>query len=169
MPFVPFYSWIQQQNNGVSYNSCGDNKRGRSTTATATMAHPWEIDGSSRRSLERLYQHTEQYCLTSTRRSTSSMVSALRRQVGSLCVRGPFLCPADIEMRDGWHMLRMDDILFELNSTLSGLVLIHVSLCRPRKEEMVVETRKAVDTLPSSAARTARAQSRRIRLSNDSR
>jgi hypothetical protein len=100
------------------------------------------------------------------------MVSALRRQVGPLCVRGPFYVLRIVEMRDGWHMLCMDDILFELNRTLSGLSTNSNSyffLCRPRKEEMAAETKRAVDTLPSSVARTARAQSRRIRLSNDSR
>jgi hypothetical protein len=36
------------------------------------------------------------------------MVSALRRQVGPLCVRGPFYVLRIVEMRDGWHMLCMD-------------------------------------------------------------
>jgi hypothetical protein len=87
----------------------------------------------------------------------------------SPCVRGPFYVSRIVEMRDGLHMLRMDVILLELNCTLSRLDTNRASLCRPRKEEMAAETRKAVDTLPSSAARTARAQSRRIRLLNDSR
>ena len=49
------------------------------------------------------------------------MVSALRRQVGPLCVRGPFYVSRMVEMRVGWHMLYMDDIFFELNCTLSEL------------------------------------------------
>jgi hypothetical protein len=49
------------------------------------------------------------------------MVSAFRRQVGSLCIRGPFYVSRIVETRDGWHMLRMDVILFESNCTLSRL------------------------------------------------
>jgi hypothetical protein len=49
------------------------------------------------------------------------MVSDFRRQVGSLCARGPFYVSRIAEMRDGWQLLRMDVILFELNCALSTL------------------------------------------------
>jgi len=41
--------------------------------------------------------------------------------VDSLCARGPFYVLRIAEMRDGWHIPRMDVILFDLNCTLSRL------------------------------------------------
>ena len=49
---------------------------------------------------------------------TSSMVSAFRRQVGFLHVRGLLYVSWIAEMGDGWHMPPTDAVLFELISTL---------------------------------------------------
>ena len=117
--FVRFYSsWTQQQNNGL----VTDVRTKEGGPRYCHNGSSWEIYGRSRGLSEALYQHK---CSAASRvpdlkGSTSSMVSVLRRQVDSLCVRGPFYVLRIVEMRDGWHMLRMDDILFELNCTLSG-------------------------------------------------
>jgi hypothetical protein len=89
------------------------------------------------------------------------MVSALRRQVGSLHVRGQFYVSRVVELGGGWHILPTDAARSQGDTNC-------FVLCRPRKEEMAAVTRRAADTSPSSAARTAHAQSRRIKLSNDS-
>jgi hypothetical protein len=106
------------------------------------------------------------YSISSTR-PILSMVSAFRHQVGSLNGRGLFYVSRMVEMGDGWHTLCTDDVL-ELNCTLSRHDTNSYSSCRPRKGEMAAVTRRAVDTSPSSVAQTALAQSRKIKLLNDS-
>jgi len=49
------------------------------------------------------------------------MVSDFRRQVGPLCVLGPFYVSRIVEMSDGWQMLLVDVILFELTYAMSRL------------------------------------------------
>jgi hypothetical protein len=93
--FVPFYSWVQQQNNGELLEQ---QKREVNVTATATTAHRGKLteaaEGSSGCGGVSTYS-TVLLHVPDLKGSTSSMVSALRRQVGSLCVHAPFLCPAD--------------------------------------------------------------------------
>ena len=90
-----------------------NNKRGSPRYCHSHNGPSWEIDGGSRA----IWSTVSTYCGTASRvpdlkGSTSSMVSTFCRQVGFLCICGPFYVSRIVEMRDGWHMLRMDDVLF---------------------------------------------------------
>lgn len=106
---------VLYRNTTIQRGRCEENKRG-----LGPQWPSWEIHGGSRgKSAGASTLHHYQASSLKVQRSTSTMVSAFRRQVGSLHVCGLFYVSWIAEIRGGWHMLPTDVVLFQLSCTLS--------------------------------------------------
>ena len=106
---------VLYRNTTIQRGRCEENKRG-----LGPQWPSWEIHGGSRgKSAGASTLHHYQASSLRVQRSTSTMVSAFRRQVGSLHVCGLFYVSWIAEIRGGWHMLPTDVVLFQLSCTLS--------------------------------------------------